>query len=173
VSSDLVAVAIRRQKRSRLLESRAPNSRANAARRPHVRVDPGGHNIQGNCSGPPPPEIYAKVKNVPLLPLRPRQCVILVSATFWSSYDTREAWIDNIYLRFHEREEPLGGIGFGIGMGFVTAPRLYMTNVTLQGDRQTHLQAYNPGRGWDNTDTWLFMQRALPCALACLAGRCT
>jgi hypothetical protein len=86
--------------------------------------------MQGNCAKPPP----AIAGQPPLQTLLPKQCVIQTPGTllkFPSDSAKREPWIGNLYIRLTRQ----GGANSTL-MEWTPAPKskLWMTNVTLQGD---------------------------------------
>lgn len=104
--------------------------------------------LQGNCSDPDAAAALALDGDLAttLLPLKPRQCLLLVPDTFIMSNRGR-AWIDNLYLRLQRRlvSQEFAFVSAGLnndGDGYfkVDASDLFITNVTFHGEHRGSAQ---------------------------------
>ena len=88
--------------------------------------------MQGNCSAVPPSEDLLRLPegSAPLQPLNQQQCVLIVSGSLFS-VDESSLWFDNIYVR--ARVEP-DSDPFQEFLEIRDEGRVWMTNVTMQGD---------------------------------------
>lgn len=61
--------------------------------------------MQGNCSEPPPESSLPEVApgDPVLLPLKDRQCLLMVSVPVWLSWST-DLWVDNLYIRLQRSQ---------------------------------------------------------------------
>lgn len=88
--------------------------------------------MQGNCSAVPPSQDLLLLPEgaAPLQPLKQQQCVLIVSGNLFT-VDESDLWMDNIYVR--ARVEP-DSDPFQEMLEMRDEARVWMTNVTLQGD---------------------------------------
>lgn len=100
--------------------------------------------LQGNCSDPDAPTALSlsPAEATALLPLKPRQCLLLLPDTFLVS-NGGPFWTDNLYLKILRTEvvaefKFLSAGVLGVQQGFpgVTASDLYVTNVTMHGEER-------------------------------------
>ena len=99
--------------------------------------------VQGNCSDPDAAAALglSPAEASAMLPLKPRQCVVLVPDTFLVS-NGGNFWLDNVYLKLmrtrtvHDFTFVAGGTlgGSDEVPEDVATSNLYVTNVTLQGE---------------------------------------
>ena len=97
--------------------------------------------MQGNCSNPDvaTPLGLTAEEQATLLPLKPRQCVVIVPGTILT-VEGGQVWLDNLYLMLHSTvSEPFSALvrtgnellpGSGTGTE-AAAPDLFVTNLTL------------------------------------------
>eukprot|EP00892_Ulva_mutabilis_P004444 jgi/Ulvmu1/2371/UM130_0002.1 len=100
--------------------------------------------MRGNCSDPDAATALglSQQEAAAMLPLKPRQCVIIVPDTFLVSSGGSH-WVDNLFLKL-DRQRPstrfafmLGGIVQGLeDYPQVTETDFYATNVTFQGEHR-------------------------------------
>lgn len=97
--------------------------------------------VQGNCSNPDAATALGLTveEQASLLPLKPRQCVVIVPGTLLT-IEGGTVWLDNLYLMLQHTEpktvsrfvltddEWFPGTGKGMG---ADAPELFVTNATL------------------------------------------
>lgn len=108
------------------------------------------HHMQGNCSDPDAMTALGLASTAEasrlaaaggLLPLKPRQCLLLLPDTFAFTNGGR-FWLDNLYLRLDRRRHGspeaafmLSGLReFETHMKSLRATHLAATNVTMHGD---------------------------------------
>ena len=109
-----------------------------------------------------------------LLPLKPRQCVVIVPGVFLT-VETGQVWLDNLYLMLHptasERTsgfvlleiEWLPGYGMENEAG---APDLFVTNSTLHRQRRGNAFGFSTNLSASR----LFLQGADSANVRCLAA---
>lgn len=124
--------------------------------------------MQGGCRGPVPVEVEAAVANwtVPLRPLAPYQCLLLVDRGGFQVLGEGSVWLDNLYIRkvstaaTHPKEFSLMTTGQWDAAYQATVstsaepepfalrgpPRVFLTGVRLQGDGVFRIQ--DSSGGW-------------------------
>lgn len=97
--------------------------------------------LQGNCSNPDAAAALglSAAEAASMLPLKPRQCVVVVHDSFLMS-NGGECWLDNLYLKLSRKAvKPrasfiAAGASGDAGYQEVSPSSLYVTNITLQSD---------------------------------------
>eukprot|EP00892_Ulva_mutabilis_P006549 jgi/Ulvmu1/4266/UM194_0006.1 len=98
--------------------------------------------MRGNCSDPDAATTLglAQEEAATLLPLKPRQCLVIVPDTFLMS-NGGSYWLDNLYLKLRRHRAvsrfsfvTAGELTENIGFDEVSDSDLYLTNLTLQGE---------------------------------------
>jgi hypothetical protein len=106
--------------------------------------------VQGNCSEPIPEELTKNLTGPPLLPLKPGQCLVLLfgNAMQIVSETAHNFWIDSLYLRQLPMKDPpdhettlVSVDKFTSGAPADTAPSVWMSNVTIQGNGEGSVKA--------------------------------
>ena len=112
------------------------------------------YGLQGNCSDSDPVaalglsvEVYSN-----LLPLKPRQCLLVVSKT-WLMVNSGQIWIDNLYLKLSRRQvEPsFAFVTIGSPSRFtdvtfnstVGQSDTYLTGITFHGEHRGNARGVN------------------------------
>ena len=123
-----------------------------------------GECVQGNCSDPNAAAALglSAAEAASMLPLKPRQCVVLVPDSFLM-INGGPYWMDNLYLKLsRSRPHPSlafirGGLQYGLEYFLeVSSTSIYMTNITLQGE----LRGTAAGVHLEEAESSLFMQGA-------------
>jgi hypothetical protein len=97
--------------------------------------------LQGNCTEPVPAVLAKGLYGPPLLPLKPRQCLIVTSHSLVQSWLPEPAgamWLDNLYIRIGDRFTPPT---FQPEITVVSSGQLYLTRVTIQGNGEARVRA--------------------------------
>jgi hypothetical protein len=97
--------------------------------------------LQGNCTEPVPAALANGLYGPPLLPLKPRQCLIVTSQSLVQSWRPDPAgamWLDNLYIRIGN---PVTPPGYQPEITVVSSRQLYVTRVTIQGNGETLVRA--------------------------------
>lgn len=92
--------------------------------------------VQGNCTQEPPSTVALQLSGPSLLPLKDRQCLLVVSGDT-VEVQTGNAWLDNLYFRVRST----AGDNTPIVLTAHSAARLWATDVTVQGDASPSTQA--------------------------------
>lgn len=100
--------------------------------------------VQGNCSDPGAAAALELTRedSAALLPLKPRQCLVLIHDTFLI-LSGGQVWLDNLYLRlartsverllFVSMAPPAAEFANLVSSGDVTPADVYITNITMDG----------------------------------------
>lgn len=98
--------------------------------------------VQGNCKQPPP-AYQTPATAPPLLPLKPRQCVLTIGDSALQFLGGKQ-WLDNVYFRLRRtRVNPAmtllelgwdGARSLADLSAEVPVAEVYLTNITLQGE---------------------------------------
>lgn len=116
---------------------------------------PNRHSLQGNCSDPDAAGVLdlSAGEASDLLPLKPRQCVVIVAQPFLMS-NGGNLWMDGLYLRAMRSTVSPEGFAF-IRAGHespveqfgVDSSRLYLSNLTLQSEGHKNAMGLVLGHG--------------------------
>lgn len=105
--------------------------------------------LQGNCDSPFPDSVTSGLEGAPMLPQRPGQCLLTFDNIFIAAQSStgKKLWMDSLYLRDSRgkvNSTSTGDSGQIIVMlasgkkydeaPATTARKLYLTNVTVQGN---------------------------------------
>lgn len=105
--------------------------------------------FQGNCDKTDKSDLF-KVYGQPLGDLTDRQCLIITDTSLFS-VTVGDLWLDRLYIRHHLPPEEVDPdvVRTGALVSVAGKGKLYMTEVTLQGDgidRMQGVRALNAGR---------------------------
>lgn len=107
--------------------------------------------VQGNCDDPDPAAALSLGDELAqtLLPLKPRQCVVMIRET-WLIAIGGALWVDNVYLRFAGRNAVSAFISAGPWLNDIDWSRplrsdLYITRATFHGAPSTSLTGVYAG----------------------------
>lgn len=115
--------------------------------------------MQGNCSDADAAAALRLPRAVAtsLLPLKPRQCLVLLPENFLRS-NGGALWLDNLYLRLVRTKVRAVAAFFSVGSlrpaGYrsSTEASLYVTNITLHGDSQGSAEGVTASRNNERAD---------------------
>lgn len=111
--------------------------------------------MQGNCSDPDAAAALSlsPAEAATLLPLKPRQCLILVPESLHAI--NHDLWVDNLYLKIARMKPVPGFTLLSSGAVCESDANLYVTNVTMHGEARGMATAVSMSR------SRLFMKGAL------------
>ena len=113
--------------------------------------------LQGNCSSPNPVDALNLTRDVSddLLPLKPHQCLLIVSKT-WLMVNSGQVWIDNLYLKLSRRQaepsfafvtigSPYRSSAYTFFNSTVGQSDTYLTGVTFHGEHRGNARGVHCG----------------------------
>ena len=111
--------------------------------------------LQGNCSSSNPVDALTLTRDVSddLLPLKPHQCLLIVSKT-WLMVNSGQVWIDNLYLKLNRRQVEPSFAFVTIGSPYRSSADVlfdstvgqsdtYLTGITFHGEHRGNARGVN------------------------------
>jgi len=128
--------------------------------------------VQGNCSSPDAAAAlgFSALEKAALLPLKPRQCLVMVPDMFLQLTGGR-FWMHNLYIRL-QRSWPLVDFAFVVAGDVrkgMQSQDVFLTSITFHGEHRGRAH----GVWMDTRFARLFLQGADPTTLQVVQRGCT